>query len=87
MSHDPTDPQDIVISLWIDGDEIIRSRVRELLLHMVEEHPDSLSNILQRIAERGDENILLDFWRVLDVRSSEAAIAWRAHIEQGASRP
>ena len=54
---------------------------------MVEEHPDSLSNILQRIAERGDENILLDFWRVLDVRSSEAAIAWRAHIEQGASRP
>jgi hypothetical protein len=87
MSHDPTDPQDLASSLWIDGDEIIRSRVRELLLHMVEEHPDSLSNILQRIADRGDENILLDFWRVLDVRSSEVAIAWRAHIEQGASRP
>ncbi|MDP6899800.1 MAG: hypothetical protein QGF94_03080 [Candidatus Thalassarchaeaceae archaeon] len=87
MSHDPTDTQDIVSSLWVDGDEIIRSRVRELLLHMVEEHPESLSNILQRITERGDENILLDFWRVLDVRSSEVAIAWRAHIEQGASRP
>jgi len=33
------------------------------------------------------DNSLEDFWRVLEVRSSELASAWRNHIEQGTNLP
>jgi hypothetical protein len=54
---------------------------------MVDEHSESLSSILKRIVSMDGENSLEDLWRVLEVRSPDAATAWRNHIEHGAELP
>ena len=83
----PEDRKGLTVQLWINGDEIVRSRLRELLLHMVDEHAEALSGILTRIVEMDGADSLSDLWRVLEVRSVDAAAAWRNHIEQGGERP
>jgi len=83
----PEDKKGLAVQLWIDGDEIVRSRLRELLLHMVDEHAAELSGILTRITSMDGQNSLEDLWRVLEVRSTDAASAWRNHIEHGAELP
>tara|TARA_B110000438_G_scaffold46738_1_gene46926 strand:+ start:700 stop:2088 length:1389 start_codon:yes stop_codon:yes gene_type:complete len=83
----PDDRKGLTVQLWINGDEVVRTRLRELLLHMVDEHPEDLSSILTRITTMDGENSLDDLWRVLEVRSADAAAAWRNHIEQGGKRP
>ena len=65
----------------------VRTRLRELLLHMVDDHSEELSSILNRIVSMDGENSLEDLWRVLDVRSPDVAAAWRNHIEHGAEIP
>ena len=83
----PQDRKGLTVQLWINGDEVVRTRLRELLLHMVDEHSESLSSILKRIVSMDGENSLEDLWRVLEVRSPDAATAWRNHIEHGANLP
>lgn len=83
----PQDRKGLTVQLWINGDEVVRTRLRELLLHMVDGHSESLSSILSRITSMDGENSLEDLWRVLEVRSPDAAAAWRDHIEQGAKLP
>ena len=83
----PEDRKGLTVQLWINGDEVVRSRLRELLLHMLDEHADALSSILARIVEMDGADSLADLWRVLEVRSAESATAWRNHIEHGAERP
>ena len=87
LVHHPEDRKGLTVQLWINGDEIVRSRLRELLLHMVDEHGEALSSILTRIVEMDGADSLADLWRVLKVRSAESATAWRNHIEHGAERP
>ena len=87
IQQNPQDDLGLTTSLWLDGDEIIRTRVRELLLHMVDERPTDLSIILKRIYSSGDRDVLVDFWRVLSVRSESSAINWRLHIEENSPRP
>ena len=62
------------------NDEIIRSRLRELLLHMTDSYPDELLSILNRIIAIGGQESLSDFWRVLSVRSEELAVFWRSQL-------
>ena len=83
----PEDRKGLTVQLWIDGDEVVRTRLRELLLHMVDDHSEALSSILNRIVSMGGDNSLEDLWRVLDVRSPEKATTWRNHIEHGAELP
>ena len=83
----PDDSKGLTVQLWINGDEVVRTRLRELLLHMVDNHAESLSNILTRIVEKDGIDSLVDLWRVLEVRSPESATAWRTHIEEGGERP
>ena len=54
---------------------------------MVEGHAEELSSILKRIVSMDGDNSLEDLWRVLEVRSTAAAIAWKNHIEQGGDLP
>ncbi len=84
---DPDDHKGLTVQLWIEGDEIVRSRLRELLLHMLDDYSKALSSILSRITSMDGENSLDDFWRILEVRSSELAVVWRNHIEQGTNLP
>ena len=83
----PGDHKGLTVQLWTDGDEVVRSRFRELLLHMLPDYKEQLSSILIRITEMGEKNTLDDFWRILEVRSPETAQAWRNHIEQGTEIP
>jgi hypothetical protein len=83
----PDDRKGLSVQLWINEDEIVRTRLRELLLHMVEDHKDELSSILSRIVSMSDNQSLEDLWRVLEVRSPESAAAWRNHVEHGGERP
>ncbi len=83
----PADRKGLSVQLWINEDEIVRTRLRELLLHMVEEHKEELSSILTRIVSMSNSDSLQDLWRVLEVRSAESAAAWRNHIEHGGERP
>lgn len=83
----PEDRKGLTVQLWIGGDEVVRTRLRELLLHMVDDHSEELSSILNRIVSMDGENSLEDLWRVLDVRSPDVAAAWRNHIEHGAEIP
>ena len=83
----PEDRKGLTVQLWINGDEVVRSRLRELLLHMVDDHAEALSSILTRIVEMDGAESLADLWRVLEIRSEESATAWRNHIEHGAERP
>tara|TARA_B100001250_G_scaffold397103_1_gene403854 strand:+ start:66 stop:1460 length:1395 start_codon:yes stop_codon:yes gene_type:complete len=83
----PEDRKGLTVQLWIDGDEVVRTRLRELLLHMVDDHSEALSSILNRIVSMDGDNSLEDLWRVLDVRSPEKATTWRNHIEHGAELP
>ena len=83
----PEDRKGLTVQLWISGDEVVRTRLRELLLHMVDDHSEELSSILNRIVSMDGENSLEDLWRVLDVRSPDVAAAWRNHIEHGAEIP
>ena len=83
----PEDRKGLTVQLWIGGDEVVRTRLRELLLHMVDDHSEELSSILNRIVSMDGENSLEDLWRVLDVRSPDMAAAWRNHIEHGAEIP
>jgi hypothetical protein len=87
LNMHPEDKKGLAVQLWIDGDEIVRSRLRELLLHMVDEHAAELSGILTRITSMDGHNSLEDLWRVLEVRSTDTASAWRNHIEHGAELP
>jgi hypothetical protein len=68
---DPTDPKGLLIALWTGEDEVVRSRVRELLLHMVEDHPEALTGILARIIQMAGPESLDDFWRVYRIRHPE----------------
>ena len=83
----PEDRKGLTVQLWINGDEVVRTRLRELLLYMVDDHSEALSSILNRIVSMDGENSLEDLWRVLDVRSPEKATTWRNHIEHGAELP
>ena len=87
MVQHPEDRKGLTVQLWIGGDEVVRTRLRELLLHMVDDHAESLSSILNRIVSMDGDNSLEDLWRVLEVRSPEVATAWRNHIEHGAQLP
>ena len=87
MVMHPEDRKGLTVQLWIEGDEVVRSRLRELLLHMLEDYSASLSNILTRISQMDGDNSLEDFWRILEVRSVETAEIWRNHIEQGTDLP
>ena len=87
LAQYPDDKKGLTVQLWIGGDEVVRTRLRELLLHMVEGHAEELSSILKRIVSMDGDNSLEDLWRVLEVRSADAAIAWKNHIEQGGDLP
>jgi hypothetical protein len=68
------------VHLWNDGDEVVRSRLRELLLRIDQVEPSALSSIFKRIIAETDEQALDDLWMVMQVRSPERCEAWKQHL-------
>jgi len=77
---DVADSRGLTVHLWNDGDEVVRSRLRELLLRIDEVEPSALSSILQRISAEAGEQTLDDLWMVMEVRSSNRCEAWKQHL-------
>ena len=78
----PEDEREIFSTLWLDGDEVLAIRLRELLLRMEEINTNCFALIIGRIYQKDAES-LLPLWDILDVRKSERTIFWRKFLQQG----
>lgn len=85
VDRDPTDGKGVLVALWTGEDEVVRSRVRELLLHMIPDHTEALKGILIRIESMTGPASLEDFWRVLAVRHPEQEAGLRKGLSERAS--
>lgn len=70
----PGDERGIVGGLWNDGDEVVRTRLRELLLRMEEVSPETFANRLEDL--RGSD--LEPLWSPLRIRQPERAQQWES---------
>lgn len=80
LEIDVGDSNGLTVHLWNDGDEVVRSRLRELLLRIDQVEPSALSSIFKRIIAETDEQALDDLWMVMQVRSPERCEAWKQHL-------
>ena len=77
----PDDSRGIVTTLWQDGDEVVRTRLRELLLRMEEV---DLPNFANRIKDLADKGVDLDeLWTPMDMRRSGRSEVWKKFLVEG----
>ena len=91
IEFDPSDARGLFHELWKDGDEVVRTRLRELLLRMEEVSPEHFAAQVKALQE-ADAN-LEPLWEPLALRRAERRAAWKAWLAgdgehpQGAQRP
>ena len=78
----PEDDRGVLATLWEDGDEVVGTRLRELLLRMEEIDPSSFARSLDRIAT-ANEIALNSLWEVMAVRRAERIPGWKAYLDGG----
>jgi hypothetical protein len=69
----PIDEREIIPALWEDGDEVVMTRLRELLLRMEEVDPDRFATTLKSMKDLNLESL----WAPLEVRRSETVMGWK----------
>ena len=69
----PVDERAIIPALWADGDEVVMTRLRELLLRMEEVDPDRFAITLTSMKNLDLESL----WAPLEVRRSETVMGWK----------
>jgi hypothetical protein len=85
ISEFPDDERGILTTLWHDGDEVVRTRLRELLLRMEEVDPQNFS---VRIAHFKANNVDLDeLWAPLKVRREKRYLQWISWLEGDGEMP
>ena len=75
----PDDKRKLLPVMWQDGDEVVRTRMRELLIRMAEISTQQFGSRLADLAQHGCD--LNPLWRLMEARSvgsSEQWIAWLA---------
>ena len=78
----PDDDREVLSRLWIDGDEVVETRLRELLLRLEDVDPSAFSRLLHRL--QGSSDTALDrLWTVMEVRSQENVESWKRHLDGG----
>ncbi len=82
----PKDERGIFSTLWLDGDEVLAIRLRELLLRMDEVNTECFGLIVKKIFEK-DSTSLLPLWDVLGVRRDERIILWQNYLEEKGPLP
>jgi len=82
----PDDEREIFSTLWLDGDEVLAIRLRELLLRMEEINPDCFGLITSRIYFQNPSS-LDPLWDVLDVRKSDRTKLWKKFLEGKGEKP
>ena len=76
----PEDKRGIFSTLWLDGEEVLAIRLRELLLRMDEVNTECFGLIVSTIYHK-EPSSLLPLWDVLDVRRAERTILWKNYLE------
>ncbi len=78
IQYDPTDSRGIFHNLWKDGDEVVRSRLRELMIRMEEIAPEHFATQVKALHDaKVDLNPL---WEPLTLRRTERSHAWQAWL-------
>ena len=79
----PDDQREIFSILWLDGDEVLAIRLRELLLRMEEINTNCFGLITRRIYQINPLS-LDSLWDVLNVRKPDRTIFWRKYLHEDA---
>jgi len=82
----PKDERGIFSTLWLDGDEVLAIRLRELLLRMDEVNTECFGLITKKIFEQNSES-LEPLWDVLRVRREGRVIIWKKFLEEDGPLP
>ena len=82
----PDDDKGVIAALWIDGDEVVAARLRELLMRLEEVDPTSFSRYLNRL--RSESKEALDrLFEILKIRKPDVCEKWRQHLEEDTPPP
>lgn len=78
IEHDPADSRGVFHDLWKDGDEVVRTRLRELMLRMEEVAPEHFAPQIKALHDAGAD--LEPLWKPLSLRRAERSQAWQAWL-------
>jgi len=81
----PDDQRRLLPMLWVDGDEVVRTRMRELLMRMEEVAPDHFAARLKDFMAQGCD--LDPLWTPLTLRRPERSEAWQAFLRGEGEQP
>ena len=81
----PDDQRRLLPMLWVDGDEVVRTRMRELLMRMEEVAPDHFAARLKDFMAQGCD--LEPLWTPLTLRRTERSEAWQAFLRGEGEQP
>lgn len=81
----PDDQRRLLPMLWVDGDEVVRTRMRELLMRMEEVAPDHFAARLNDFMAQGCD--LEPLWTPLTLRRPERSEAWQAFLRGEGEQP
>jgi hypothetical protein len=85
IEFDPSDSRGVLQQLWKDGDEVVRTRLRELLLRMEEVASDHFADQVSRLSADGAD--LEPLWAPMKQRNPERCQAWQAWLEGTGKQP
>ncbi len=78
VEFDSADRRGLFFALWQDGDEVVRTRLRELLLRMEEVAPEHFANQVRALHEASAD--LTSLWEPMSVRNEQRCGAWQAWL-------
>ena len=81
----PGDNHGLLTTLWQDGDEVVRTRMRELLMRLEEVSPEHFASRLQNFKE--EHCSLEPFWEAFAHRKPERCVLWRAWFNGEGEQP
>jgi hypothetical protein len=85
IEFDPSDQRGLFHELWKDGDEVVRTRLRELLLRMEEVAPEHFASQVKALHVAGAD--LEPLWEPLTLRRPERCDAWKAWLAGKGEQP
>ena len=85
IDYDPADKRGVLIALWRDGDEVVRTRLRELLLRMEEVASDHFARQVKALHDL--EADLEPLWGPLEIRRAGRAEAWKTWLAGDGEQP
>lgn len=83
----PEDDRNIIPRLFTDGDEVVMTRLKELLLRMDEVDCENLSSIISRISKFKDNVDFSPLWNPMEVRKPGRSVEWKNWLAGIAERP